>query len=98
MLAIARPGPRADLVETHSDDDLDKALATDAEVVGVNTRDLETLDVDVERAMARVRRIPVGRLSVMEDGIATRAMSAAVEAGASAVLVGEALMRADDPG
>ena len=54
MLAAARDLGLGALVETHSDDDLDKALATDAEVVGVNARDLETLEVDVERALAHV--------------------------------------------
>lgn len=99
MLAAARDLGLGALVETHSDDDLEKALATDAEVVGVNARDLETLDVDVERALAHLRRIPAGRLSVMESGIAIRdQVRAAVDAGASAILVGEALMRADDPG
>jgi indole-3-glycerol phosphate synthase len=99
MLAGARDLGLGALVETHSDDDLDKALATDAEVVGVNARDLETLDVDVERALGHLRRIPTERLSVMESGIATREhVRAAVDAGASAILVGEALMRADDPG
>jgi len=99
MLAAARDLGLGALVETHSDDDLDKALATDAEVVGVNARDLETLDVDVERALSHLRHIPPGRLSVMESGIATRdQVRAAVDAGASAILVGEALMRADDPG
>jgi indole-3-glycerol phosphate synthase len=68
-------------------------------VVGVNARDLESLDVDVARALAHLSQIPDGRLSVMESGIATRAqVVAAVEAGASAILVGEVLMRADDPG
>jgi indole-3-glycerol phosphate synthase len=98
MLAMARDLGLGALVETHSDQDLEKVLATDAEVVGVNARDLETLDVDVERALAHLARIPDGRLSVMESGIATRdQVRAAVDAGASAILVGEALMRADDP-
>ena len=79
--------------------DLEKVLATDAEVVGVNARDLETLEVDVDRALAHLARIPDDRLAVMESGIATREhVRAAVDAGASAILVGEALMRADDPG
>jgi indole-3-glycerol phosphate synthase len=99
MLATARDLGLGALVETHSDEDLDKVLATDAEVVGVNARDLETLDVDVDRALTHLARIPVGRISVMESGITTRAhVRAAVDAGASAILVGEALMRADDPG
>lgn len=99
MLATARDLGLGALVETHSDEDLDKVLATDAEVVGVNARDLETLDVDVDRALTHLARVPPGRLSVMESGIATREhVRAAVDAGASAILVGEALMRADDPG
>jgi indole-3-glycerol phosphate synthase len=99
MLATARDLGMGTLVETHSDHDLEKVLATDAEVVGVNARDLETLDVDLDRALKHLTRIPDGRLSVMESGIDTRErVRAAVDAGASAILVGEALMRADDPG
>ncbi len=99
MLATARDLGLGALVETHSDEDLEKVLATDAEVIGVNARDLETLEVDVDRALEHLARVPAGRLSVMESGIATRAhVRAAVDAGASAILVGEALMRADDPG
>jgi indole-3-glycerol phosphate synthase len=89
----------AALVETHSDADLDRALASDAPVVGVNARDLESLDVDVAAALARLERIPSERVAVMESGIARRAdVEAAARAGASAILVGEALMRAPDPG
>ena len=99
MLAAARDLGLGALVETHSDQDLEKVLATDAEVVGVNARDLETLDVDVERALTHLSEIPGDRLAVMESGIATRdQVRAAVDAGASVILVGEALMRADDPG
>jgi indole-3-glycerol phosphate synthase len=88
----------ATLVETHSDEDLRRALATDARIIGVNARDLETLEVDVEAALDRVGRVPDDRISVLESGISTRAnVDAALEAGASAILVGEALMRADDP-
>jgi indole-3-glycerol phosphate synthase len=86
------------LVETHSDADLDRALATEAPVVGVNARDLETRDVDAEAALARLARIPTERVAVMESGISRRAdVEAATRAGASAILVGEALMRAPDP-
>jgi indole-3-glycerol phosphate synthase len=88
----------AALVETHSDDDLRRALDSDAKLIGVNARDLETLEVDVAGALARVGRVPDDRISVLESGISTRAnVDAALEAGASAILVGEALMRADDP-
>jgi len=99
MLGVARDLGLGALVETHSDQDLEKALATDAEVIGVNARDLETLSVDVDRALATLGRIPAERLAVMESGIASRDdVRAAVDAGASGILVGEALMRSDDPG
>jgi indole-3-glycerol phosphate synthase len=86
------------LVETHSEADLEKALATDAPVIGVNARDLETLEVDSARALALLGRVPEDRIAVLESGIASRAdVERAGAAGANAVLVGEALMRAEDP-
>ncbi len=98
MLAAARELRMEPLVETHSDGDLERALETDAQVIGVNARDLETLEVDVPAALDRLRRIPSGRIAVLESGIGSRAdVLAAVHAGASAVLVGEALMRSRDP-
>jgi indole-3-glycerol phosphate synthase len=86
------------LLEAHADDDLERALGTDAEVIGINARDLGSLAVDVDAALARLRRIPPDRIAVFESGIGGRPqVEAAVEAGASAILVGEALMRAADP-
>jgi indole-3-glycerol phosphate synthase len=88
----------APLVETHSDDDLRRALETEATVIGVNARDLESLEVDVEGALARLARVPPERIGVLESGVSRRTdVDAALAAGASAILVGEALMRADDP-
>jgi indole-3-glycerol phosphate synthase len=99
MLATAGDLGMGTLVETHADADLEKALATDAPVIGVNARDLETLEVDVERALSHLRQIPVDRIAVLESGIAGRdQVVAALDAGASAILVGETLMRADDRG
>jgi indole-3-glycerol phosphate synthase len=87
------------LVEVHSELDLDKAVRAEARIVGVNARDLETLDVDEERALALTRRVPTDRTVVFESGISgPDQVRRAVEAGASAVLVGEALMRSADPG
>jgi indole-3-glycerol phosphate synthase len=86
------------LVETHSEEDLDKALSTDATVVGVNARDLETLEVDVDRALALLARFPQDRIAVLESGVSSRdQVTRAVDAGARGVLIGEALMRAPDP-
>jgi indole-3-glycerol phosphate synthase len=98
LLEAARDVGLAALVETHSDEDLDRAIESGARIIGVNARDLETLDVDVKGALARIGRVPDDRISVLESGISTRAnVDAALEAGASAILVGEALMRAEDP-
>lgn len=98
MLAAASALGLGALLEAHSKDDLAKALATGARVIGVNSRDLESLDVDEERALALLRLIPDDRIAVFESGVSSRAhVERAVAAGASAVLVGEALMRATDP-
>ena len=98
MLAVARDLGMGALVETHADGELDRALASGADVIGVNARDLESLEVDVARARERLRRIPADRVAVFESGVRTRHdVEAAVAAGASAILVGEALMRAADP-
>ncbi len=98
MLAAARGLGMEPLVESHTDEDLDRVLGTDARLVGVNARDLESLEVDVASALDRVRRIPSDRIAVFESGIRTRDdVVRAVDAGASAILVGETLMRAHDP-
>ncbi len=97
-LSTAKDLAMGALVETHADGDLERALASGAEIVGVNSRDLESLVVDFDRALAQLARIPPDRIAVLESGVAERSqVEEALAAGASAVLVGEALMRADDP-
>jgi indole-3-glycerol phosphate synthase len=98
LVAAARELGMEPLVESHTDEDLERALATDARIVGVNARDLESLDVDIGAALTRLRQIPSDRIAVAESGIRSRAdVERAAEAGASAILVGETLMRAGDP-
>jgi indole-3-glycerol phosphate synthase len=98
MLAAASDLGLGVLLETHSEEDLDRALATPAPIIGVNARDLETLQVDVGEALERIARVPRDRLVVMESGVSRPGqVRSAVDAGASAILVGEALMRAPDP-
>jgi indole-3-glycerol phosphate synthase len=98
LLAAAADLGLGVLLETHSDGDLERALGTDASVIGVNARDLETLDVDLPAALARIARVPSDRIAVAESGISTPSqVRDCVKAGARAVLVGEALMRAADP-
>ena len=98
LLSTARDLGLGTLVETHSEEDLRRAIDAGAPVIGVNARDLETLEVNVEGALGRIASLPDDRFGVLESGIASRGdVDAALAAGASAILVGEALMRADDP-
>ncbi len=87
------------LVEAHDAGELDRAVALGAEIVGVNARDLGTFAIDRATQLELVARAPRDRVVVAESAIASRAQGAEAElAGASAILVGSALMRADDPG
>src|SRR3954469_9770662 len=86
------------LVEAHDARELGRATALDAEIVGINARDLDTFAIDRAAALALVAAAPRDRVVVAESGILARAHGAAAElAGADAILVGSALMRAPDP-
>jgi indole-3-glycerol phosphate synthase len=83
------------VVEAHTAAEVERALALDAAVVGVNARDLESLEVDRDRQLALLATLPAEVVRVAESGIASRGdVEAARDAGADAVLVGTALMRA----
>jgi indole-3-glycerol phosphate synthase/phosphoribosylanthranilate isomerase len=86
------------LVEAHDADELARAVRLDAPVIGLNARDLGTFRIDRDAQLALVARAPQDRVLVAESAIHSRAQAALAElAGASAILVGTALMRADDP-
>ena len=86
------------LVEAHDAEELERAIALGARVIGVNARDLATFEIDRTGQLELVSRIPSDRIAVAESGIHTRAQGAAAElAGADAILVGSALMQAPDP-
>ena len=87
------------LVEAHDRRELDRALASDARLIGLNNRDLRTLAVDPEHAVRLRALVPEDRLVVAESGVRDTATVAGWRAvGFDAVLVGEALMMAgDDP-
>ena len=86
------------LVEVHSREELDRALAVEPKIVGVNNRNLRDMTVDLANFEKISEGIPQGVLRVCESGVATRADVERVgAAGADAVLVGEVLMRAPDP-
>ena len=86
------------LVEAHSAGELDRAVALDTAVIGINARDLSTFRIDRSAQLELVANAPRDRVLVAESGIECRAHAAAAElAGADAILVGSTLMRAPDP-
>jgi indole-3-glycerol phosphate synthase len=99
MEAIARSLDMAVLVEVHDGVELERALRLKTPLIGINNRNLKTFEVTLDTTLALKSQIPVDRLLVTESGIQTRddvlRMGAA---GVNAFLVGEAFMRAPDPG
>ncbi|MDQ6919235.1 MAG: indole-3-glycerol phosphate synthase TrpC [Candidatus Dormibacteraeota bacterium] len=98
LLALIRRLGMAALVEIHTTRELDTAIGAGADIVGINHRNLKTLTVDTGLT-ARLRpRVPSGTVLVAESGIRDAGDARRMRvAGADAVLVGEALMRSDDP-
>jgi indole-3-glycerol phosphate synthase/phosphoribosylanthranilate isomerase len=87
------------LVEAHDATELERAVALGADVIGINARDLGTFAIDRSAQLELVARAPRDRVIVAESAIGNRAHGAEAElAGADAILIGSALMRADDPG
>jgi indole-3-glycerol phosphate synthase/phosphoribosylanthranilate isomerase len=86
------------LVEAHDAEELERGLALGADPIGINCRDLTSFAIDRQAQLELVARVPRDRMIVAESGIWSRAQAATAElAGAEAVLVGSALMRAPDP-
>ncbi len=87
------------LVEVHGSAELDLVLESRALIIGINNRDLRTLDVDLSTFERLRPRIPANRLVVCESGIRRRSdIERLIECGVDAVLVGEALMSSADIG
>lgn len=87
------------LCEVHDRAELDRALALDCECVGVNSRDLRTFEVSLDRACDLARHLPTNTVHVAESGIATLAdVDRLRAAGYHAFLIGESLMRQPHPG
>jgi indole-3-glycerol phosphate synthase len=85
------------LVEVHDDRELELALEVDADVLGINNRDLTDNSVDVDRTYDLLSDVPAGKTVVSESGFSTREQIDELErVGVDAVLIGETLMRADD--
>jgi indole-3-glycerol phosphate synthase/phosphoribosylanthranilate isomerase len=98
LIANARELDLDALVEAHDAQELERAIALGADPIGINARDLSTFDIDPAAQLDLVVGAPRDRVIIAESGIESRAQAAAAElAGADAVLVGSALMRAPDP-
>ncbi len=98
LVARARDLGLEPLVEAHDARELDASLASGARLIGLNNRDLRTLEVDPERCVALRDAIPADRLAIAESGVRDPATIARWRAtGFDAALVGEALMRSTDP-
>jgi len=99
LLSVAGEAGLDALVEVHDQRELDRALAAGSRVVGVNSRDLRTLAVSLETALALAPEVPDGVVAVAESGIRSGAdIRRLRDAGFDAFLVGEHLMAAPDPG
>jgi indole-3-glycerol phosphate synthase len=86
------------LLEVHDEADLERALMIDADVIGINNRDLNDFSVDIETTPRLLTDVPAGKAVVSESGYGRREELDELERiGVDAVLVGEMLMRADDP-
>ncbi|MBI4240917.1 MAG: indole-3-glycerol phosphate synthase TrpC [Candidatus Rokubacteria bacterium] len=97
LLHAAKGLGLATLVEVHTREELDLALSLGAPVIGINNRNLQTFETRLETSLALLPPIPPGPVVVSESGFFTRAdVERVVAAGAHAVLVGEALVRAPD--
>ena len=98
LLAEARSLGLDALVETHSEEEIKRAVAVGAEIIGVNCRDLSNFTVDVSISERLLKAIPDGIVKVAESGIKTPADIARLKAaGANAFLIGTTLMKSQDP-
>ena len=87
------------LVEVHDEAELNRALGVGANLIGINNRNLKTLDVSLETSLQLAEKIPPGVLWISESGIrAPEDMKLLMDAGCRAFLIGESLMKQQDPG
>lgn len=98
LIRLGRELGMEPLVEAHTREELDRALAADARIIGVNNRDLRNFEVRVETSLELIEAIPEGCIAVSESGLRTAHDLARLRAtGFDAFLVGEHLMQAPDP-
>lgn len=97
FLEVAHSVGLSALVETHDEEEVKRALAVGADIIGVNNRDLKTFTVDINNSVRLKNLVPGGKIFVSESGIKTAAdIDVLKKNGTNAVLIGETLMRSDN--
>src|ERR1700675_4463324 len=98
LIALGRKIGMEPLVEVHTPAELDRALAAEARIIGVNNRDLKTLDLRVETSFELIERIPESCIAVSESGLRTHDdLTKLRNAGFDSFLIGKSLMVSPDP-
>jgi indole-3-glycerol phosphate synthase len=99
LAAVARAQGLDVLCEAHDQEELQRALDAGCDLIGINSRDLRTFEVNLKTALQLIEKMPRGCVRVAESGIQTGADLARLRsAGYDAFLVGESLMKVHDPG
>ena len=93
MLKVVRALNMDALVEVHNEEELEKVLRTEAEIIGINNRDLKTFKVDLETTNRLVGMIPEGKIVVSESGIRSKSEIEKLDKRVDAVLIGTSLIK-----
>ncbi|MEE8422954.1 MAG: indole-3-glycerol phosphate synthase TrpC, partial [Thermodesulfobacteriota bacterium] len=99
LISLAHELNLATLVEVHSEEDLEKTLSSEARLIGINNRNLDTFEVDLNTTLSLLPSIPDGLLVISESGISSRDEILELQKkGVNGFLIGEALLREEDKG
>lgn len=99
LITVCREFNLAPLVEVHNKDDLEKAIECEADIIGINNRDLDTFEIDLSTTIDLAPLVPDEFVLVSESGIKSGSdIMKLKSAGINAILVGSSLMSSDDPG
>ena len=84
------------IVEAHTEEDLRKAINCGAEIIGINNRNLDTLEIDISTTLDLIKKIPKGKIVISESGISSKGDVEKIKGKVNAMLVGSAFMNSED--